>query len=165
MPALFEQLPKRFSGAALLKNFPRPTSLKIIQRFSPTDGRVKDVLFEGGGSRPDGRVLLRDEEQQAIVSPQTEASMLAIRKDLGAFFGSALGFGGIARINYVDGVRVYFSNGDVAHVRPSGNADELRIYAVADAADRADAIATSGVAEPDGILRRLERAVSVAQRG
>ena len=25
MPALFEQLPKRFSRAALLKNFPRPT--------------------------------------------------------------------------------------------------------------------------------------------
>jgi len=57
-------------------------------------------------------------------------------------------------------VRIYFANGDVAHVRPSGNADELRIYAVADTQARADAIAKAGVAEPDGILRRLERAVS-----
>ena len=35
-------------------------------------------------------------------------------------------------VDYTDGVRVLFDNGDVAHVRPSGNADELRIYAVAD---------------------------------
>ena len=45
-------------------------------------------------------------------------------------------------------------------LRPSGNADELRIYAVADTEERADAIAAMGVAEPDGILRRMERAVS-----
>jgi len=42
-------------------------------------------------------------------------------------------------------------------VRPSGNADELRIYAVADTQARADEIARLGVAEPDGILRKLER--------
>jgi phosphomannomutase len=48
-----------------------------------------------------------------------------------------------------------FTNGDVAHVRPSGNADELRIYAVADTQQRADEIAEAGVA-PGGILRRLE---------
>jgi phosphomannomutase len=47
----------------------------------------------------------------------------------------------------------------VAHVRPSGNADELRIYAVADDQARADAIARAAVAEPDGILRRMEKMV------
>ena len=52
-------------------------------------------------------------------------------------------------------------NGDVAHVRPSGNADDLRIYAVADTQVRADAIAAIGVAEPPGILRRLQKAVAV----
>ena len=83
--------------------------------------------------------------------------MLAIREDLSRFFTSALGFGPITRLNYIDGLRLYFSNGDVAHVRPSGNADELRIYAVADAQARADEIARMGVAEPDGILRRLEK--------
>ena len=62
------------------------------------------------------------------------------------------------RLNYTDGVRVHFAGGEVAHVRPSGNADELRIYAVAGTQDRADAITRAGVAEPDGILRRMERA-------
>ena len=44
---------------------------------------------------------------------------------------------------------------------PPGNADELRIYAVADTQARADAITAMGVAEPDGILRTMERAVAV----
>jgi phosphomannomutase len=69
-----------------------------------------------------------------------------------------MGFGRITRLDYTDGVRIQFDNGDVAHVRPSGNADELRIYAVADTQARADEITRMGVAEPDGILRRLEAA-------
>jgi phosphomannomutase len=120
---LFARLPKRFSRAALLKQFPRATALKIIARFSPP------------------------------------ASVDAIRADLALFFSPALGFAGIDRVDYTDGVRVLFTNGDVAHVRPSGNADELRIYAVADTQARADAIAAMGVNEPEGILRRMEKAV------
>jgi phosphomannomutase len=120
---LFARLPKRFSRAALLKQFPRTTALKIVARFSPP----------GSGD--------------------------AIRKDLAQFFAPALGFAGIDQVDYTDGVRVLFTNGDVAHVRPSGNADELRIYAVADTHDRADAIAAMGIEEPAGILRRMEKAV------
>jgi phosphomannomutase len=74
---------------------------------------------------------------------------------LRSFFAPELGFGAITRLNYTDGVRIYFDHGDVAHVRPSGNADELRIYAVAETQARADAITQAGVAEPDGILRRM----------
>src|SRR5271156_2574655 len=111
---LFARLPKRFSRAALLKQFPRATALKIVDRFS---------------------------------SP---ASGDSIGKDLAQFFAAALGFAAIDRVDYTDGVRVLFTNGDVAHVRPSGNADELRIYAVADTQDRADAIAAMGIEEPAG---------------
>jgi phosphomannomutase len=55
-------------------------------------------------------------------------------------------------------VRIYFRNGDVAHVRPSGNAPQLRIYANSDSQARADEIVELAVCEPDGILRQLERA-------
>ena len=74
------------------------------------------------------------------------------------FFTSALGFDDIVRINVLGGVRVYFSNGDVAHVRPSGNAPQLRIYANSDSQARADQIVELSLREPDGILRQLERA-------
>ena len=62
-------------------------------------------------------------------------------------------------------MRLWFGNGDIAHFRPSDNADELRIYAVADTAERAQAIASLGVAEPDGILRRLEKAADLPGHG
>jgi phosphomannomutase len=52
---------------------------------------------------------------------------------------------------------VHFANGDIVHVRPSGNADELRVYTVSDSAQRADAMVALSLAEPDGILRHLER--------
>jgi phosphomannomutase len=126
---LFARLPKRFSRAALLKHFPRATALKIVARFSPPGGLSAASAGE------------------------------AIRKDLALFFTPALGFGSITHVDYTDGVRVLFADGEVAHVRPSGNADELRIYAVADTQSRADAIAAMGVAEPAGILRKMEKAV------
>ena len=137
LTALFDRLPKRFSRAALLKQFPRSVALEIVRSLSPEDAGVQEVVFGTGA-----------------VSPEMEG----IRRRLGGFFTSGLGFGAIARLNYVDGVRVVFGNGDVAHFRPSGNADEFRIYAVADTQERADAITRAAVAEPDGILRRMERA-------
>jgi phosphomannomutase len=63
----------------------------------------------------------------------------------------------ISGVNHTDGVRVLFANGDVAHFRPSGNADEFRIYAVADSQARAHAIVENGIAEPGGIIRTMER--------
>jgi phosphomannomutase len=92
-------------------------------------------------------------------SPSDAHSAEAIRKDLALFFTPALGFDTIRHVDYTDGVRILFANGEVAHVRPSGNADELRIYAVADTQSRADEITAMGVAEPAGILRKMEKAV------
>jgi phosphomannomutase len=152
---LFARLPKRFSRAALLKQFPRALSLNILERFSPPDQTVKEAVFKAGGA------TLRDADQREIEGAASLVRAVeALRQSLAQFFPPRLGFGDIARLNYVDGIRIYFANGDVAHVRPSGNADELRVYAVADAQDRADAIARMGVAEPDGLLRRLAQAVA-----
>jgi phosphomannomutase len=111
---LFAELPRRFSRAALLKNYPREKSRRVVERFSAPGEETRHALervFEG--------------------------------------------FGPIDRLDYTDGVRVYFANGEVLHFRPSGNADEFRIYAVADSQQRADEIVAMGVQEPDGLLRRL----------
>ena len=114
---LFDELPQRYSRAALLKNYPREQSRRVVERFSVPG----------------------------------EATRAALEK----VFSPDRGFGAIAQLDYTDGVRVYFSNGDVVHFRPSGNADEFRIYAVANSQQRADTIVEMGVAEPDGLLRRL----------
>jgi phosphomannomutase len=151
---LFAQLPKRFSKAALLRNFPRPAALRIVEHFSPASPRIKEVNFA------QGEVAATDEAGARInLATDEKAALCAIRDGLQVLFQKADGFGSIRRLNYVDGVRVIFDNGDVAHVRPSGNADELRIYAVADTQERADTVVRCGVAEPAGILRRMQAAV------
>ncbi len=151
---LFDTLPRRFSKAALLQRFPRPVSRRILERFSPATAAVAEARFD----RDAVHVLAPDGAPQ-LAAADLSRELAEIRCDLERFFSPAFGFGSIARLNWIDGVRAVFESGDVAHVRPSGNADELRIYAVADSRERADAIARHGVAEPDGILRLLERAV------
>ena len=51
-----------------------------------------------------------------------------------------------AGIDFTDGVRMRFEGGDIVHLRPSGNAPELRVYAEADRPDRAAELVTAGMA-------------------
>ncbi len=132
--ALFNRLPRRFSRAALIRQFPRSLALEILAHFTPA-GSQADLVFPGSDA------------------PDAER----IRAGLAAFFTSAEGFSEIVRLNYTDGLRASFANGDVVHLRPSGNADEFRVYATADTQGRADQIARVAIREPDGILRSMQR--------
>jgi phosphomannomutase len=125
IPELFARLPERFSRAALLKNFPRSMSGRILAEFMPAAGNGHEHNIHR----------------------------------LQGFFSPEAGFSPISSVDYTDGIRIRFTNGDVAHFRPSGNADEFRCYAVAGTQARADAIARLATAEPDGIMRRMERSV------
>jgi phosphomannomutase len=127
LSGLFRAVATRFSRAGLLKNFPRPVSVRIVERFSP---------------RPDAPFEL----------PR-------ICQELAKFFRAEQGFGAIVDLNYIDGVRILFDNGEIAHLRPSGNADELRVYAVADSQERAEQMVAFATAEPSGILRQLEKLI------
>lgn len=152
---LFARLPQRRSRASLIRDFPRPASAAMMRRFSPSDEKVREVTFD-----PLSVIALIGEDGGEIAPSASATSELGrIREELQRLFTPELGFSPVGGINWIDGVRVLFSDGEVAHVRPSGNADELRIYAVADDQERADAIARAGVAEPDGILRRMEKMV------
>lgn len=151
---LFGRLPGRHSNAALLKEFPRTRSRAILQQFSPDTAALVEVEFGPEGVRGfDGY------GQPMTMTSELVARLGSIRAALSRYFSKDRGFGDIQRINYLDGIRMFFSNGDVAHLRPSGNADELRIYAVADTRERAADIAIQAVAEPDGILRSMARAM------
>jgi phosphomannomutase len=148
---LFERLPRRFSRAALLKDFPRAQSLALLRQLTPGNPEVVEVSFSELN-----RVVCSNAAQETVPVTTAETDILnSIRDRLHGHFSRNAGFSEITRLNYLDGLRIYFDNGDVAHIRPSGNADELRIYAVADTQERADAIAALGVAEPGGILRSL----------
>ncbi len=52
----------------------------------------------------------------------------------------AADFGEVAEIDRTDGLRITFASGEIAHLRPSGNAPELRAYTEADSPERARAM-------------------------
>ncbi|KAJ5224997.1 hypothetical protein N7468_006222 [Penicillium chermesinum] len=156
IPALFNKLPARFSRAAVIRNFPRANSLKIVARFSPTEIKgIYELSYEG--DKRTNRFV--DGDKVAEVDSAHTKAVDDIRAGLQSVFTSERGFGSIIRLNYTDGVRAIFDNGDVAHIRPSGNADELRIYSVANSQARADEICDLGIQEPNGLLRQLAKLV------
>ncbi|SPE27636.1 putative Mannose-6-phosphate isomerase [Candidatus Sulfopaludibacter sp. SbA6] len=145
---LFAWLPARYSRAALLEQFPRAIGARLVESYTPENAAIRDVRFAGeeaSASAEDGSGI----ELYAEAARQIGA----IRQKLELFF-SPVGSGRITHLNYTDGVRMEFGNGDIAHFRPSGNADEFRIYAVADTQERADFIAEAATGS-DGVLRRM----------
>jgi phosphomannomutase len=151
---LWDRLPARFGRAGLLDNFSVAASEAILAQVIPP-GDTIEVEFDSAE-----RVIDRS-RADAISTPLAEgraADWQQCKATLARFFTPALGFDNIRRINVLDGVRAYFNNGDIAHIRPSGNAPQLRIYANSDLQARADEIVKLAVREPDGILRQLERA-------
>ena len=153
LSALWNRLPARFGRAGLLDNFPVAASQTILAQLIPP-GDVIEVGFEGARQVVDrSRAGVSGASFTASAAEKWQQS----KATLARFFTAALGFDDIVRINVLDGVRVYFHNGDVAHVRPSGNAPQLRIYANSSSQARADQIVELGLREPDGILRQLER--------
>jgi phosphomannomutase len=154
LSALWDRLPARFGRAGLIDNLPVVISQAILANLIPA-GDTIEVEFDSAG-----RVIDRS-RADAVPTPLAEpatADWQQRKATLRRFFTLDLGFDDIVRINVLDGVRIYFNNGDVAHIRPSGNAPQLRIYANSDSQARADEIVELAVREPDGILRQLERA-------
>lgn len=99
-------------------------------------------------------------EVSAKIVGQFSADTPETYKALAQFFTAEEGFGEVIKIDSLDGVRIYFGNGEIAHLRPSGNAPQLRIYSVADTQERADEIVSLAITEPDGVFRRIEKALS-----
>ena len=63
--------------------------------------------------------------------------------------------GEVIDVNTVDGLRLRFANGDIVHLRPSGNAPELRCYAEADTTLRAVQLCTDCLARLSGFNAAL----------
>jgi phosphomannomutase len=146
---LFGRLPARFSRAALLDQVPRPRSLAVLEAFGPGDPALRGVRWE-----EDGIVVVPREGPERPAAGTEAARLHELRRRLTAHLAPA-GLGELRALDALDGLRLSVAGGEVAHVRPSGNAPQLRIYATADTPERARAIVEEGVREPDGLLRGL----------
>jgi phosphomannomutase len=154
LAALWDRLPARFGRAGLIDGVPVAVSRALLAQLVPP-GDTIEVEFAGVGLVDRGR----SGGPPALLGGPAADAWRERRATLARFFTPALGFDDIVRINVLDGVRIYFRGGDIAHVRPSGNAPQLRIYANSDSQARADTIVELVLREPDGILRLMEKAL------
>lgn len=90
-------------------------------------------------------------QSQALIAPLEEGSEADILARLTDMFG---GIAGEADgIDTTDGLRVHFKGGDIIHLRPSGNAPELRCYTESDTAERAERLNREALA----VVREQDR--------
>ena len=84
-------------------------------------------------------------------SRQLLAQLASRQGALTAFFAE---LGEVAEVNQVDGLRVTLASGEIVHLRPSGNAPELRCYGEADTPERAAELVRWGLAAAAGAQAR-----------
>lgn len=80
--------------------------------------------------------LLREyptERSGAVVERLRRASLAELTAEFGPIPGSE-----VREVNALDGVRMYFANGETIHLRPSGNAPEFRCYTESGSEERAE---------------------------
>lgn len=71
------------------------------------------------------------EEGRAVITSIQRQGPLRVEE----LFGDTLGE--VSEIDFTDGARMTFGNGDIVHFRPSGNAPEFRCYTEADSEEKA----------------------------
>ncbi len=84
--------------------------------------------------------------QEIVDNFRSEGSRL-----VSCFLGES--FGNLVSIDFTDGARMVFSNGDVVHLRPSGNAPEFRCYTEARTQEEADANNREALEIVDKVIR------------
>ncbi len=155
---LFTRLPKWYGKAGLIDDFPQQVSQKILATFKPVNEIIITTEFHAD------RIIAKDLDDQILeewlLSEDQAKDIQTKRERLSSVFTRKLGFSQINAINTLDGIRCFFDNGEIAHIRPSGNAPQLRIYAHARSQQRADEIVSQALQEPDGILRQLQKLIS-----
>lgn len=120
-------------------------------------GKRLSEVFKVMPSRYTGGALLDVDSKAAdrireLTKDLRSATTLAEHELVSDELGEPIG------INNVDGLRVEFSTGTIVHIRPSGNAPQLRIYTNADSQELADKLALDATA-PGGLLQRFVEAV------
>jgi len=93
---------------------------------------------------------LNDQEKSEIIKNRIEEVFL-----------KCYGFGKVENVNYTDGIRILFDNGEISHLRPSGNAPEFRNYAIADSAERAREMVRIGI---EKVIPKLVEIISLSSQ-
>jgi phosphomannomutase len=132
------------SGGRKLRPLPTRDALIVILSILVMAKRQGRRVSELAGSLPacftasDRLKEFPQARSAAILARFSTGSDVAARDALEQVFGGLCGR--VAAINRTDGLRVIFTNDEVIHMRPSGNAPEFRCYSEAGTEERANSL-------------------------
>ena len=110
--------------------------LASVERGQPVSALAADLppRFTHSDRLKDFPTELSRARLAALNTGNANADKVAIEAEFGEAFGP------VAKLDDTDGLRLTFESGEILHLRPSGNAPELRAYAEADSPERAAVI-------------------------
>lgn len=153
LATLAAELPPRYARAGLLDEIPVLKCRALAAHYDPGVAELRSAAFSASG----GALSVRWTDHQGETR-EAEARLGQRLRDIHALvsgdFHADRGFGPLLHIDYLDGLRLTFEGGEVAHVRASGNAPQLRIYALASSDARAREIVELALAA-DGLLATM----------
>ena len=127
----------------------------------PTRDAMLPILAVLGAARAAGQTLsqlaatlpprfARSDRLEHVPQERSAALIDRLGTDAAGFLEPQ---GAIRATSSIDGMRFEFSNGDVIHYRPSGNAPELRCYTEASTAERARELLAWGLKAAEAVVR------------
>jgi phosphomannomutase len=106
--------------------------LAAVEQGKPVSALARDLpqRFTDSDRLKDFPIQLSQARLAALSSGDVERDARAIEGIFGDWFGE------VASVDRTDGLRITFASGEIAHLRPSGNAPELRAYTESDDPER-----------------------------
>jgi len=109
-----------------------PMGKAIMRSLSPRDRNMLVIEFDADGevyytTRPEYYGMAQSKGHN-MAGAEVKDRMKNIQTYLSGVFTSKRGFGSIVKMEFIDGVRIFFDNGEITHLRPSGNEPKWRIY-------------------------------------
>ncbi len=131
---IMNELPKIYTDANKIKNFPTENSKKIINKYSPEDSEIEKIEFFD----EEISIIYKDNSKK-IMKNNSELGNKWIDKKtfLEKNYLTPNNIANIKSFVYTDGLRILLENEELIHLRPSSNAPELRCYANAKTSERA----------------------------
>ena len=131
-----------------VSNQPLPV-FRDLFRIVSYEKKANSLFFRIGPPTLPPRIA-RADRLEHVPQEKSAALIETLRTDAAGFLKSQ---GTIKSSSTLDGMRFEFTNGDVIHYRPSGNAPELRCYTEAATAERAGELLTWGLKAAEAIVR------------
>jgi phosphomannomutase len=143
---LFAEFPQRATRGGLVDGIPSEITRQALARFAPAGSAIVEERFLAD------QVWAYGPHHQAVaLSRERKADALRRREWINCY---CPGWGEVISLDHRDGLRVTFASGDVAHLRASGNAPQVRVYALSSSEERVRSI-VAAVTEERGVLSHL----------